>query len=439
MFDVLPDIPRIYTGMAEFFACMLYILHYRKNKFKKYDILKIALMGTIQIILQVVAGNLPLDYWVPSMLINLFWMFLTLYITLNLNLKFSIYISLKTFVVAEFVASVAWQIYTFFVWNKYDMKKYTLTIFIAVFYVLILLFIYLLEKKPDQKAIAMEYDTREIIIIAFITSIIFFISNIGFLLTTTPYNLGNHIAIYSMRTVVNFCGLSIIFLMQIRKHDKYLKEEIDKINNIFSSRQYNKYIAYKENLDLIQQKLHDLKHQVYIIKTEENNQTRDERIDFVIEELSNMSANIDTGNIVLDTILTSKNIHCIEKNIIFSCIADGKLLNFLDVSDICSIFGNAFDNAIENVVNEKSLEKRLINLRIIEKQQFVLIRFENYCTEKLKFEDGLPITTKKDKQNHGYGLKSIRYTAEKYNGTMTIGYKDNWFTVKILLPKKNYK
>lgn len=436
MFDVLPDIPRIYTAIAEFLSCLLYILYFRKNKFRKNDIVKICLMGTVQMVLQVFAGYLPLNYWVPSMLLNLFWMYLTIYWNTNLSLKYSVYTSLKAFAIAEFIASLAWQVYTFFLWNKYDISKIGLTIFIIVFYIIMLTIIYYIEKKQDQKSIVIEYDVREIIITAFIISIIFFISNIGFLLNRTVYNLGNYVAIYSMRTVVNFCGLSVIFLMQTQKYDRYLKEEIDKINNIFSSRQYSKYVAYKENYDLIQQKLHDLKHQVYIIKTEENNDTRNEQIDVIIEELNNMSANIDTGNIVLDTILTSKNIYCIEQKIVFSCIADGKLLNFLDVADICSIFGNAFDNAIENVVNEKSLERRLINLRIIEKQQFVLIRFENYCTEELCFEDGLPITTKKDKQNHGYGLKSIRYTAEKYNGTMTVGYENNWFTVKILLPKK---
>lgn len=436
MFDILPDIPRVYTAIAEFLSCLLYIIYFKKDKFKIYDILKICLMAFVQIVLQIFAGQLPLNYWIPAMLLNLFWMFLTIYSNTNLNAKFAIYVCLKAFVVAEFIASSVWQIYTFFLWGKYDISKVETTIFVLFFYIILLLIIYYIEKQQEPKTVDIEYDTKEIIVTGLVTLIIFFISNVGFLLSRTPYHLGSYIAIYSMRTVVNFCGLTIIFLMQTQKNDRYLREEINKMNDIFSSRQYSKYIAYKENLDLIQQKLHDLKHQAYIIKISENKDTRNEQIDSIIEELNNMSVNIDTGNMVLDTILTYKNNYCIEQNIIFSCIADGKLLNFLDAADICSIFGNAFDNAIENVVNEESLEKRLINLRIIEKQQFVLIRFENYCSNEVRFEEGLPVTTKKDRRNHGYGFKSIKYTAEKYNGTMTVTHENNWFSVKILLPNK---
>lgn len=54
-----------------------------------------------------------------------------------------------------------------------------------------------------------------------------------------------------------------------------------------------------------------------------------------------------TGNKVLDTVLTTKSLYCNKHGIIFTCVADGTLLDFMDVMDICSIFGNALDNAIE--------------------------------------------------------------------------------------------
>ena len=45
------------------------------------------------------------------------------------------------------------------------------------------------------------------------------------------------------------------------------------------------------------------------------------------------------------------------------------------------------------------------------------------------------VNTKWDKQNHGYGLKSIRYTIEKYHGNMDIEFDKNWFELNILIPK----
>ena len=43
-------------------------------------------------------------------------------------------------------------------------------------------------------------------------------------------------------------------------------------------------------------------------------------------------------------------------------------------------------------------------------------------------------TTKKDKNSHGLGIKSMRRAVETYNGEMIIDYSDNEFTVKMLLP-----
>ena len=59
---------------------------------------------------------------------------------------------------------------------------------------------------------------------------------------------------------------------------------------------------------------------------------------------------------------------------------------------------------------------------------------ENYCEEEPVFEDGLPASTKDDPRFHGYGLKSIRYVARKYGGTATVGVRDSWFELKVLLP-----
>lgn len=44
------------------------------------------------------------------------------------------------------------------------------------------------------------------------------------------------------------------------------------------------------------------------------------------------------------------------------------------------------------------------------------------------------MTTKHDRQEHGYGMKSIRHIAEKYGGTITVDAKDQIFTLQILIP-----
>ena len=51
-------------------------------------------------------------------------------------------------------------------------------------------------------------------------------------------------------------------------------------------------------------------------------------------------------------------------------------------------------------------------------------------------KEGRLLTTKKEKEFHGYGIKSIRYTVGKYDGAVSIDAKENWFEMKILIPMK---
>lgn len=153
------------------------------------------------------------------------------------------------------------------------------------------------------------------------------------------------------------------------------------------------------------------------------------------EEVSTFGNMQRTGNQVLDTILAAKIFHCRKNNISITCVADGSLLDFMHVTDICSIFGNAFDNAIEHVALIPEPEKRLIHVTVSSRKNFVFIKVENYCDTPIqKDERSLIKTTKADKNNHGFGLSSIRATAEKYGGAVDFGQQNDWFYLTILIP-----
>ena len=118
-------------------------------------------------------------------------------------------------------------------------------------------------------------------------------------------------------------------------------------------------------------------------------------------------------------------------------VIDGKLLDFMEVKDICNIFGNALDNAIESVLHISDKEKRLIHVTVSQLNNFVMIRIENYYENILKSDGENYLTTKSDTKSHGYGIKSIKYTADKYDGAVYINSDNNWFDLKIAIPKKS--
>lgn len=193
------------------------------------------------------------------------------------------------------------------------------------------------------------------------------------------------------------------------------------------------YELSKENIDVINRKCHDLKHQIKALE----NVDAAERLDY-IEELKQAiniyDSVVNTGNEVVDTILSEKSLNCESRNIRLSCICDASYLDFMSTLDIYALLGNALDNAIENVSKFKDEKKRVISLNISAVGDFLSIQTSNYCDSNIVFEDGIPKTSKKNKQYHGYGLKSMKHIAKKYGGSMVCGVEDNTFTLQILLP-----
>ncbi len=111
---------------------------------------------------------------------------------------------------------------------------------------------------------------------------------------------------------------------------------------------------------------------------------------------------------------------------------DGTILSFMNTTDVYALFGNLLDNAIESVLKESDEEKRIISIQISKKTQGYHIHIDNYCNQTVVFEDDLPITSKKDKAYHGFGVRSIKYIVEKYYGDILMQVKEQCFQVDIL-------
>ena len=132
--------------------------------------------------------------------------------------------------------------------------------------------------------------------------------------------------------------------------------------------------------------------------------------------------------------MTRKNAYCIKHDITLTCIANGRLLDQIDTMDLCSLLGNSLDNAIEAVSKIPDPEKRLIDLRITQKGNLVIYNIRNYTKAQPKLEnDALPESTKQDTSRpHGYGLRSIEQIAKRYNATMNLSVKNNWFSLTVM-------
>lgn len=194
--------------------------------------------------------------------------------------------------------------------------------------------------------------------------------------------------------------------------------------------QEEQYRTSKANVEMVNIKCHDMKHQIsHITSTTDPDAIRE-----LEQIISVYDSSLQTGNEILDVCLMEKKLLCEKNSIKLDCIANGQCLSFMQPSDLFSMFGNALDNAMEAVCKLDDVEKRIIFVSVKEELGMAIIHVENNYTGELIMADGIPRTSKDDEFYHGYGVKSIRMVVEKYDGNMALLPQNGIFNLNITIP-----
>ena len=143
---------------------------------------------------------------------------------------------------------------------------------------------------------------------------------------------------------------------------------------------------------------------------------------------------IKTGNIVVDAILNYKKSIMQQLGIEMSTHIEIPCeLKFND-ADVSVIIGNCLDNAIEATSKLEDVNKKKVTIELICRKNNLMFKISNLYSGNIKQDkQGNFITTKKNAENHGIGLNSVKRAADKYNGLVTINAKNNKFIVQVLL------
>lgn len=226
------------------------------------------------------------------------------------------------------------------------------------------------------------------------------------------------------------CCVLILFLQFGVLSRRQLEQDKDRLQQMLAQKE-EQYRIRKESMELLNIKHHDLKHQLGLLrKVVDENALRG-----MEEAVNRYDTIVRTGNESLDLVLTEKSMVCQSKQITFTYIADGARLNHMDPADLYTLFGNATENGIEYLQTLPDPDKRFLHLSVKGQGKLVAIHVENYY-EGPDREGGaaLPRTTKENKSYHGFGLRSIQMTAEKYGGEMSVHAKDHLFCLDVILP-----
>lgn len=227
-----------------------------------------------------------------------------------------------------------------------------------------------------------------------------------------------------------FINLYLFYLLDTFAENKELKYKItlyekqEKLNYEYYARQADNY---KTALTVI----HDIRKHVKVLGELDQKGTFQE-VQSYADAFENMLSPLllkhYCENAILNIIINDKADYCTKNAIEFDvnvCDAD---IDFMEPTDITTIFGNLLDNAVEAC---KKTEKGRITLEINPFNGLVYVELSNSFSGELRLDArGFPLSDKGE--HHGIGLRNVEKSLKKYNGSMEFSIEDGMFVVKIL-------
>lgn len=199
-------------------------------------------------------------------------------------------------------------------------------------------------------------------------------------------------------------------------YERQTEFELYKLRSI----ELEKLLSYKEQSELEMKKIkHDMNKNLtnisYLLKEEKRTEA-ESYLNSISNVLNESKEIIHSGNYVVDAILNYRISLCKNKKIDLRLSVDEIYDFWISPVDISAILDNLLDNAIEAV--EKYEENlKWIEVKIFSYKRNMTILVKNPFDGLLRKSKHEIMTTKKEREKHGYGLKSIKTSVEKNRGT----------------------
>ncbi len=229
---------------------------------------------------------------------------------------------------------------------------------------------------------------------------------------------------------------NIIVFYLADKQEEYIRA---KASLAFAEAHIKNQIAHYTELYNYQNELktfkHDFKNRLIalsgLIKNDDSKKAL-ELIENDLEFLNNSNRTIvNSGNPVVDAIIQTKLNFALENNVKIKTIFRLSEPINIDEFELGVLIGNALDNAIEATMKIKEEKREPINVNLLTAEGHLSFSAENSVAAHI--DTASLTTTKDDKLNHGYGLKSMKSIAQKYSGELFTDCENNRFTLTITM------
>ena len=210
-----------------------------------------------------------------------------------------------------------------------------------------------------------------------------------------------------------------------------MDETIEKLEYVYK---YSEIERIEKMYDEAKKLRHDIKHSIIVAKgfiDEHEYENAKKYMDELIEtKVDAFGYTKYCDNQVINYIINDKRTKCLQSDVEFKCVVFGKIKDVHDV-DLSILIGNLLDNAIEAA--ERSKDK-IVNLEIYDRS-FIEIVVENSIAKSVLKTNPVLLTTKRNHELHGYGMKSITEIVDKYSGEITYEENNQMMNCKVILLK----
>lgn len=180
---------------------------------------------------------------------------------------------------------------------------------------------------------------------------------------------------------------------------------------------------------------HDFDNALGVISSLNENGQKDKIAEYIMkykESLFHLLPAINTDNEYVNAVVNSKLVLAKKKNI-YITLNISQDIGEVEPLDICTLIGNMFDNAIEAC--EKCESERRIVFEIKSSVNLIEILIKNSIYESVLDANPELVTSKTDKESHGFGTKVIREIAERNHGFADFYEEDNMFCCLVSIAK----
>ena len=330
------------------------------------------------------------------------------------QIVFSLYVSIFTSINTNLLLFK----FDFFTWQNF-------LLYLAFYFVLYLGVFLFCRFQPSYFSYSME---TSIIIVLFVA----IAANMVVCVIGETYSTDNNDFMYCLLLFSNIISLLLIISVEFLMRKIYDLRNENQITNQLLAEKESQYKFAKANMERLHIIAHDLKHESAILRR--GGEEAKKILDNLDKGIENYDSILLTENQTLNVILNEKWLYCQKHAIRLSTIVDPTAFSRLSTIELYSLFGNLLDNSVEAVMKIKDKSKRAISLNVSHSHGISSIDIRNYFTGFIQIEEGLPQTTKKDSNNHGFGTKSIETTVNKYDGDYSCYIENDVFVVKIAIP-----